>query len=239
MSECWSCLTDRLIAHRQRRVVRAQALQRDAPWRQPSRRTQRPIGTIRPVSSAIGMNSSGRDEAALGVAPAQQRLDARRREPSCERGRPAGSAARTGRWRARAGGRRAARGGRATPSCIARLEQAVAALAVALGDVHRGVGVADQLVGVGDGRAGSTSEMPMLARSDELLVPDAQRRGERLEHALGGVGGLLRVVDVLEQHRELVAAEARGGVAGADARRPGAWRPRAAPRRRRRGRGCR
>ncbi len=28
-------------------------------WRQPSRSTQRPIGMIRPVSSAIGMNSTG------------------------------------------------------------------------------------------------------------------------------------------------------------------------------------
>ena len=28
-------------------------------WRQPSRSTQRPIGTIRPISSANGMNWSG------------------------------------------------------------------------------------------------------------------------------------------------------------------------------------
>ena len=45
-------------------------------WRQPSRRTQRPIGTISPVSSASGMNWSGAIEPALGMAPAQQRLDA-------------------------------------------------------------------------------------------------------------------------------------------------------------------
>ena len=31
-----------------------------------------------PDSSAIGMNSVGRDHAALGIAPAQQRLDAAR-----------------------------------------------------------------------------------------------------------------------------------------------------------------
>ena len=58
----------------------------------------------------------------------------------------------------------------------------------------------------------------MLQRSDELLVRHAQRHRERLEHALGRVGGLLNVVDVLEQEGELVAAEARGGVARAHAR---------------------
>ena len=46
-------------------------------WRQPSRRTQRPIGTMSPVSSAIGTNCVGRHHAALGVVPAQQRLHAR------------------------------------------------------------------------------------------------------------------------------------------------------------------
>ena len=45
--------------------------------RQASRSTQRPIGTISPVSSANGMKSSGSTQAALGVVPAQQRLDAR------------------------------------------------------------------------------------------------------------------------------------------------------------------
>ena len=45
-------------------------------WRQASRSTQRPIGTIRPVSSAIGMKPFGRNEATLGMLPAHQRLEA-------------------------------------------------------------------------------------------------------------------------------------------------------------------
>ena len=58
-----------------------------------------------------------------------------------------------------------------------RLEQPVAALAVALGDVHRGVGVADQLVGAGAWRRPSTIEMPMLPRSESSLL---------VEHAAAG-----------------------------------------------------
>ena len=130
-----------------------------------------------------------RDHSALRMAPAEQRLDAAR---CCRRraGPPAGSAA------------------RAAPSAIARcsrceleagehalvhlgLEHPVAALAVALGAVHRGVGVADQLLRADGARPASTTEMPMLHRSDELLVAGAQRRGQRLEHAVSRVGRLL------------------------------------------------
>ena len=45
-------------------------------WRQASSSTHLPIGTIRPVSSASGMKSSGWDQALLGVLPAHQRLQA-------------------------------------------------------------------------------------------------------------------------------------------------------------------
>ena len=38
--------------------------------------TLRPSGTISPLSSASGMNSAGDTQAALGVLPADQRLDA-------------------------------------------------------------------------------------------------------------------------------------------------------------------
>ena len=44
--------------------------------RQASRSTQRPIGTIRPVSSAVGMNSAGEHHAARRMLPAEQRLEA-------------------------------------------------------------------------------------------------------------------------------------------------------------------
>ena len=43
---------------------------------QACRSAHSPIGTISPVSSASGMNSRRRDEAALGMVPAQQRLQA-------------------------------------------------------------------------------------------------------------------------------------------------------------------
>ena len=41
---------------------------------QACRSTHSPIALIRPVSSATGMKSAGRDETAFGVVPAQQRL---------------------------------------------------------------------------------------------------------------------------------------------------------------------
>ena len=99
-----------------------------------------------------------------------------------------------------------------------RLEQPVAALALALGDVHRGVRVADQLVGVRR-RAAVDDRDAEAGTHGELLVLDGQRHGERLDDPLGRVGRGLRAVGALEQHGELVAAEAGGGVARADARR--------------------
>ena len=44
-------------------------------WRQASRKAQSPIGTMSPVSSAIGMNLSGGSQAEPRVTPADQRLD--------------------------------------------------------------------------------------------------------------------------------------------------------------------
>ena len=168
------------------------------------------------------MNSTGRDQArARGGASAAA---PRRRRPSRRRaGRPAGSAARTGRWRARAAGRCAARGARATPSCIARLEQPVAALAVALGDVHRGVGVADQLVGVDDASPGSTTEMPMLPRSVELACG---RRAAARRAARGSARRRRRPPGARRRPRAGRANSSppkRAAVSlAADARRPGA-----------------
>ncbi len=71
-------LPDRQVhAHVQRRRRRSTAACTATACRQASRSTQRPIGTISPVSSANGMKSPGGDEPALGVVPAQQRLHAR------------------------------------------------------------------------------------------------------------------------------------------------------------------
>ena len=58
MSLCCSCLTERLTL-----IVSGGSLGASRSmiiaWRQASRSTQRPIGTIRPVSSANAMNWSG------------------------------------------------------------------------------------------------------------------------------------------------------------------------------------
>ena len=49
----------------------------------------------------------------------------------------------------------------------------------------------------------------MLARTRTACPSTRQRREQRAEHALGGPLGLDRRRRVLEQHRELVAAQAR------------------------------
>jgi hypothetical protein len=91
------------------------------------------------------------------------------------------------------------------------LEVRVLVAAARLGGVHRHVGVAQErarvVVGSGHGHAD--------ARRDEHLARalDAHRRADHGEHALGGHVGLLARAHVLEQHGELVAAEARHRVA--------------------------
>ena len=62
------------------------------PWRQASRRAQNPMGTMRPVSSARGMNSAG-DSGPRVVGPAQQGLEAGEAAASPDR-RSVGSGAR-------------------------------------------------------------------------------------------------------------------------------------------------
>ena len=51
-----------------------------------------------------------------------------------------------------------------------------------------------------------------------MVVVELERTAERLEDALGGLDRRLRVVDVLEQDRELVAAEPGRGIGRAYAR---------------------
>ena len=75
------------------------------------------------------------------------------------------------------------------------LEHAVAALAIALCDVHRGVGVADQLVGVAG--APGLDDGDAEARADHQLVAlERERTADRLEDPLGGLdrGGQLLYV---------------------------------------------
>ena len=174
---------------------RASAQQRA---RRASCSTQRPIGTISPVSSASGMNSTRRDQAALGVAPAQQRLEAGRSTPS---GEPDD---RLVVQLELAGVDRALQvGAQLEPVEHARvhrrLEQAVAALAVALGDVHRGVGVADQLLGAcAASPAQRDRDADAGAQERARACPARSGAASSVEDALRGVGGRL-AVDVLEQ----------------------------------------
>ncbi len=116
VSDC-SCLTERLTLIREAcsRAGRARAAR--PPAGRPRSSTQRPIGMIRPVSSASGMNCARRDQAARRVLPAEERLDADDR-PAGRGGRPAGSRPRAGRcssarWSSRRSSRRST-----TRSCI-------------------------------------------------------------------------------------------------------------------------
>ena len=86
------------------------------------------------------------------------------------------------------------------------VEQQQPAAAGALGAVHRGVGVADQvlrlLLGV------QTDRDADAGVGGRLAVGQVKRRRERLQHALGDGHRVLVVEDVLAQDHELVAAKA-------------------------------
>ena len=58
-----------------RRVATARLACHAGAWRQAVSSTQRPIGTISPVSSASGMNASGGTRPRVGVLPAHERLE--------------------------------------------------------------------------------------------------------------------------------------------------------------------
>ena len=73
--------------------------------------------------------------------------------------------------------------------------------------------------------AGPPQAMPTLAATTTSLPP-SMTGAQRLGDALGDLDGAARVRRVLEQDRELVAAQAGGGVAGADAAVRAAARPR-------------
>ena len=98
----------------------------------------------------------------------------------------------------------------------ARPVHRVLVLAGLLGLVHGDVGVAQQHLGfVAAVPAGGQAD----ARADEHVAPvDAVRVGEFGEDPPGHLCGV-RLVGLFEQHRELVAAQARGGVGRAQRRR--------------------
>jgi hypothetical protein len=87
--------------------------------------------------------------------------------------------------------------------------------AVLLGAVHRGVGLADQVLG---GARQVHRDRDPDAGGDELLArAERERPGERRGHALGDADRQLRVLEVVADDAELVTAEAGDRVAGAQA----------------------
>ena len=90
------------------------------------------------------------------------------------------------------------------------VEQLVAGPPALLGPVHRGVGVADQLLGA----LAAAGERDADAGGDEVLVAgEHERAGEHRRDPLGHLDRVVLAADVLEQHPELVAAEPGDGVA--------------------------
>ena len=95
------------------------------------------------------------------------------------------------------------------------LVEAVGARAVVLGAVERDVGVAQHLVG-GRLLAAVDERDARRGRDGEPPAGELERLRERVQEVAGHLPGGFRRGARLEQHGELVAAEARGGVAGGE-----------------------
>ena len=96
------------------------------------------------------------------------------------------------------------------------VEHLVSCLAARLGVVHRGIGVAQNLVGTGVFVA--PKAMPMLAVVNTSRPATMIRLAQRFLDAEGDDVCLLLVPDRLQQNRELVAAQTRQRVAPREAR---------------------
>ena len=95
------------------------------------------------------------------------------------------------------------------------VEQLVAVLAPGLGRVHGHVGVAEQLLGlVGAGPPGGHAQAGL---DRDGAAVEAERLVQGVEHPAGDRRRRLGVGDPLQQHRELVAAQAGRGVGRAQA----------------------
>jgi len=94
------------------------------------------------------------------------------------------------------------------------VEVAVAVLAFALGDVHGDVGLLQQLLGRRARRGGDAD--PDAGVGKQLPALDQQRLAEAVADAFGQLGGLPGVGQGLGEHGELVPAQPRHGVGGAD-----------------------
>ena len=156
-----------------------------------------------------GDEVGGVDQSALGMVPAHERLGAADGAAGqLDLGQEAQhELAALDRPAQRELGLVAARGARAH----AVVEDLVDPAATLLGAVHRGVGLADERVGVlGAQRRQGDAD----ARADvDLVAAQRERRAQRLGDALGDPDRVALAGDVLAQDGELVAAEPRGGVA--------------------------
>ena len=173
--------------------------------------TQRPSGTIRPGLLGQRDEVQRRDETARRVLPADERLeplDRARRELDHRLVVQDELAVVDGALQVRleleALERRVVHRG---------FEDLVAALAGLLGHVHRDVGVPQQLLGAlgtaGPGVGGRDADR---GAGEDLLALEVERTLERREDPRGDLGRVDPVPAVLEQDRELVAAEPSGGV---------------------------
>ena len=184
---------------------------RPPPAGRPRCSTYAPIGTISPVCSAIGMNADGADEPALRVLPAQQRLGAD--DAAARAARPAAGRRRAARRaRARAGARprgRAAR--RRARASTRRRPRSAPCRAPWRGTSRR------------RRRAAAPRDRPTPAlalRTPKLAVTNRWRPSSSTgaRSALASRSATRRAADLAadgDRDRELVAAEARDQVAGA------------------------
>ena len=214
------------------RVGADAARARSAACMQAVRRTQRPSGSISRLSSAIGMNSPGSSRPRVGcsqrtsastpasrsAAQLEDRLVVQRELGVAQRRAPATPRAPSARPSPRASAARRPAPGPCPWTSPGRAR----------------------------GRRCAAGRRPRCRRSRSRCWPRCTPRGPRSRTARSSPRGsgwrpaaTRGLVDVLEQDHELVAAEARRGVDGADARRQARRPPRAAARRRRRGRACR
>src|SRR6185503_3072655 len=94
------------------------------------------------------------------------------------------------------------------------VEHRPAAAAGLLGAVHGGVGVANEVGGLGV-RVGRDRDADAAA-DERVTVLEREWLGQRLEQPLGDGDRVVRLGDVLAHEDELVAAEARGHLVAAD-----------------------
>ncbi len=170
-----------------------------------------PMGTIIPVSSAIGMNSDGRIDAVAGAVPPQQRLGA----DDAAVGQAHDRLVEELELLALDGLPERGLDVEARGDLLLQLvaEQLDAGPPEVLGAVHGGVGVAQELLGGCPGAA----ECDAHARGGEQLATrQRDRLVQHLDDAFGELDRFGDVLDVLAHDHELVAAEPGDGVGRAD-----------------------